>query len=98
MPIEVAKKFIKEIVRLHGVPISIVSNHDPKHTLNFWKALLTSLGMQLKFGMAYRPQTDGQTKRTNQIIEDILHSYYSKEPRSWMKFLPLVEFAYNLAY
>ena len=48
--------------------------------------------------MDYHPQTDGQTERLNQVIEDILRAYYSREPKKWIQYLPLVEYAYNSSY
>lgn len=56
---EVAQVFIKEIVRLHGVPKEIVSNRDEKFTSKFWKELFVGLGRELAFSIAYRPHTDG---------------------------------------
>ena len=65
---------MKEIVRLHGVPTSIVSDRDPHFTSNFWKALQEALGTKLRFSIAYHPQMDGQTKRTIQTLEDMLRA------------------------
>ena len=59
-----AKMYIEEIVRLHGIPTSIVSNRDPRFTLRFWEALHEALGTKLKFSTAFHPQTDGQIERT----------------------------------
>ena len=57
--------------------------------------MFQSLGTLLNLSSAYHPETNGQTKRMNQVIEDMLRSYCSQQPRLWIKFLPLVEFAYN---
>ena len=62
---DIAKIFMKEIFKLHGLPMEIVSNRDVKFTSNFWKGLFANLGTKLNFSTAYNPQTDGQTKRVN---------------------------------
>ena len=65
-----AELFISEIVKLHGVPASIVSDRDPIFISHFWKAFQRALGTRLKLSMSYHPQTDGQTERTIQTLED----------------------------
>lgn len=72
---EVAKVFIREIVRLHGVPMKIVSYKDVKFTSRFWKALLVGLGTNLAFSTTYHPQTDEKAERVNMILEDMLRMY-----------------------
>ena len=67
--------YIKEIVRLHGIPISIISDRDPRFTSRFWGKLQEALGMQLNFSTAFHPQTDGQSERVIQVLEDMLRSY-----------------------
>ena len=91
----IAQLFVKEIVRLHGIPARIISDRDAKFTSKFWTAMFQSLGTLPDLSSAYHLETDGQTKRVNQVIEDMLRSYCSQQPRLWLKFLPLVEFAYN---
>ena len=71
---EMAKLYVNEIVCLHGVPVSIISDRDPHFTARFWKSLQHELGMQLKFSSAFHPQTDDQSERTIQILEDILRA------------------------
>ena len=66
--------YVKEIVSKHGVPKRIVSDRGSIFTSEFWKQLQKALGSQLDFSTAYRPQTDGQTERTNQILEDMLRA------------------------
>ena len=56
--------YIREIVRLHGVPVSIVSNRDPRFTAHFWKSFQKAMGTQLTMSTAFHPQTDGQSERT----------------------------------
>lgn len=95
---DVAKIFVKEVVRLHGIPSKIISDRDSKFTSRFWTSIFESLGTQLNLSTAYHPETDGQTERVNQVIEDMLRSYCSQQPKLWIKYLPLVEFAYNSSY
>ena len=61
---QLAKKYINEIVRLHGIPVSIVSDRDPRFTSRFWGSLQQALGTKLHFSTAFHPQTDGQSERT----------------------------------
>ena len=92
---DIAKIFMKEILRLHGFPKAIVSDGDPKFPSNFWKSLFAYLGTNLNFGIAYHPQTNGQTERVNQVLEDMLRMYVMDKPTKWEDYLHLVEFAYN---
>ncbi|MCO5597178.1 hypothetical protein L7F22_051254 [Adiantum nelumboides] len=91
----ISRVFIKEIFRLHGLPKRIVSDRDAKFTSKFWTSLFQAIGTQLCFSTTYHPQTDGQTERVNQVIEDILRAYCSQERKKWVHYLPLVEYAYN---
>ncbi|KZV39789.1 Retrotransposon protein, Ty3-gypsy subclass [Dorcoceras hygrometricum] len=93
-----AELYVKEIVRLHGVPISIVSDRDPKFTSAFWKSLHRALGTKLTFSTAFHPQTDGQSERVNQILEDLLRACIIDFSESWDLKLLLVEFAYNNSF
>ena len=77
---QVADVFLKEVVRLHGIPKMIVSDRDAKFTAAFWKGLFGGMGTKLNFSTAYHPQTDGQTERTNQILEDMLRTYVMDRP------------------
>ncbi|XP_060969706.1 uncharacterized protein LOC133036944 [Cannabis sativa] len=67
-----AELYVNEIVRLHGAPYSIVCDRDARFTSSFWESLQRAMGTRLKFSTAYHPETDGQTERTNQILEDML--------------------------
>ena len=93
-----AQLYINEIVRLHGVPKSIISDRDPRFTSEFWESLNAAMGTKLKFSTAYHPQTDGQTERTIQTLEDMLRACAMEMSGSWDKYLPLVEFSYNNSY
>jgi hypothetical protein len=95
---DIARLFVKEIFRLHGLPKRIVSDRDTDFTSKFWTSLFEAIGTQLCFSTAYHPQSDGQTERVNQVIEDILRAYCAREPKKWIQYLPLVEFAYNASY
>lgn len=94
----IAQIFLKEIIRLHGVPRKIISDRDTRFTSRFWKSLLQAMGTQLNFSTAYHPETDGQTERVNQVLEDMLRMYVMDHQSQWEKYLPLVEFAYNNSY
>ncbi|MCO5553518.1 hypothetical protein L7F22_007040 [Adiantum nelumboides] len=94
---DIAVLFVQHIFRIHGLPRSIISDRDPKFTGHFWTSLFKSLGTNLLFNSAYHPQTDGQTERVNQILEEMLRHYIQIRLASWKEYLPLVEFAYNNA-
>ncbi|KAL0536800.1 hypothetical protein IC582_025762 [Cucumis melo] len=93
-----AQLYMFEIVRLHGVPVSIVSDRDARFTSKFWKGLQTAMGTRLDFSTAFHPQTDGQTERLNQVLEDMLRACALEFPGSWDSHLHLMEFAYNNSY
>ena len=93
-----AKLYIKEIVRLHGIPVTIVSDIDTRFVGRFWKSLHKALGTKVVLSTAYHPQTDGQSERTIQTLEDMLRSCALDFGGSWDGQLPLVEFAYNNSY
>ncbi|MCO5612123.1 hypothetical protein L7F22_066385 [Adiantum nelumboides] len=94
---DIASLFVQHIFRIHGLPRSIISDIDPKFTGHFWTSLFKSLGTNLLFSSAYHPQTDGQTERVNQILEEMLRHYIHNRLASWEEYLPPVEFAYNNA-
>jgi transposase InsO family protein len=83
---------------VHGVPKKIVSDRGSQFTSKFWEKLHESMDTKLNFSSAYHPQTDGQTKRTNQILEDMLRACALKYGKSWDKSLPYTEFSYNSSY
>ena len=83
---------------MHGVPSSTVSDKDPRFTSRFWKTLQETLGTRLRFSSTYHPQTDRQSERTIQYLEDLLRTCVSDHLGSWDEILPLVEFTYNNYY
>ena len=90
--------YIREIVRLHGVPVSIVSNRDPRFTVHIWKSFQKAMGTRLTMSTAFHPQTDGQSERTIHVLEDMLRAYVLDHKGIWEEHLPLAEFAYNNSY
>ena len=92
---DIAKIFMKEIFKLHGLPKAIIYDRDTKFPSNFWKGLFVDLGTKLNFSTAYHPQTDGQTERVNHVLEDMLHMYVMDKPSKWEDYLHLIEFAFN---
>jgi hypothetical protein len=95
---KIAELYISRIVCLHGVPKKIVSDRGSQLTSKFWEKLQKSMDTKLNFSSAYHPRTDGQTERTNQILEDILRTCALKYENSWDKSLPYAEFSYNNSY
>jgi transposase InsO family protein len=92
------KLYMARIVCLHGVPKKIVSGRGSQFTSRFWQKLHECLDTQLNLSSAYHPQTDGQTERTNQVLEDMLRACALKHGGSWDKSLPYAEFSYNNSY
>ena len=90
--------YIREIVRLHGVPVSIVLDRDPRFTTHFRESFQRAMGTQLMMSTAFHPQTDGQSEMTIQTLEDMLRACVLDFKGSWEEHLSLVEFAYNNGY
>lgn len=93
-----AELFVKEIVRLYGVPALIISNRDMRFTSYFWRSLQQAMGTAPSFSTAYNPQSDGQLERTIQTMEDMLRACVLDFSGSWDKRLPPIEFAYNNSF
>ncbi|GKA43625.1 reverse transcriptase domain-containing protein [Tanacetum coccineum] len=93
-----ARLYLNEIVARHGVPISIISDHDSRFTSRFWQSMQEVLGTRLDISMAYHPQTDGQSEHTIQTLEYMLRVCVLDFGGSWDAHLPLVEFSYNNSY
>nr|GFC42649.1 putative reverse transcriptase domain-containing protein [Tanacetum cinerariifolium] len=86
---KLARIYLKEVITRHGIPVSIISDRDPRFTSNFWR---------LDMSTAYHPETDGQSERTIQTLEDMLRACEIDFGKGWVNHLPLVEFSYNNSY
>ncbi|GJR48652.1 putative reverse transcriptase domain-containing protein [Tanacetum coccineum] len=95
---KLAKIYVNEIVARHGVPVSIISDRDGRFTSHLWQAFQKALGTRLDMSTAYHPQTDGQSERTIQTLEDMLRACVMDFGGSWDTHLPLIEFSYNNSY
>ena len=95
---DLGRLYVNEIVRLHGIPVSIVSDRDARFTSRFWQSLQECLGTRVSLSTAFHPQTDGQSERTIQTLEDMLRACALELGKNWESHLPLVEFAYNNSY
>ncbi|GJW76465.1 putative reverse transcriptase domain-containing protein [Tanacetum coccineum] len=95
---KLARLYLKEVVTRHGIPVSIICDRDPRFASNFWRSLQTLLGTNLDMSTAYHPQTDGQSERTIQTLEDMLRACAIDFGKGWVNHLPLVEFSYNNSY
>nr|KYP33389.1 Transposon Ty3-I Gag-Pol polyprotein [Cajanus cajan] len=91
----IVRLFFKEVVRLHGLPRTIVSNRDTKFLSHFWKTLWSRLGTKLLFSTTCHPQTDWQTKVVNRSLSTMLRAVLKGNHKSWDEYLPHIEFAYN---
>ena len=95
---EFCRLYVHEIVRLHGVLVSIVSDRDPRFMVRFWKSFQKAMGTRMIMSTAFHPQTDGQSERTIHILENMLRACVQDHKGSWDEHLPVVEFAYNDSY
>ncbi|WMV07964.1 hypothetical protein MTR67_001349 [Solanum verrucosum] len=93
-----AKLYIQEVVRLHGVPVSIISDRGAPFTTQFWKSFQKGLGSKVNLSTVFHHQTDGQAERTIQTLEDMLRACVIDFKGNWDDHLPLIEFAYNNSY
>ncbi|GKF48635.1 putative reverse transcriptase domain-containing protein, partial [Tanacetum coccineum] len=94
----IGKNVSKKVITRHGIPVSIICNHDSRFASNFWRSLQKALGTSLDMSTAYHPETDGQSERTIQTLEDMLRACVINFGNGWVKHLPLVEFSYNNSY
>ncbi|GKA09488.1 putative reverse transcriptase domain-containing protein [Tanacetum coccineum] len=95
---KLTRQYLKKVVLRHGVPVLIISDRDSKFTSHFWQSLNKALGTQLDMSMAYHPQTDGQSDRTIQTLEDMIRACVIDFGKGWDRHLPLVKFSYNNSY
>jgi hypothetical protein len=92
---KLAKLYVNGMVRLHGVPISIFFDRDPRFTSRLWPNVQQALRTRLNLSTTYHPQTDGQSERTIHVLEDLLMACILEISSNWEDHLPLVEFTYN---
>jgi hypothetical protein len=92
---DMAYHFLKHIVSQHGLPDEIISDRGSTFASKFWQELTAQLGVKSKLSTAYHPQTDGQTERTNQTLEQYLRCFVNYEQDDWVKWLPIAQIAYN---
>lgn len=97
-PTMVAQAFIEYIFKLHGILTSIVSDHDPTFSSNFWQELFKRQGTQLQLSTSYHPQTDGQTEVVNKCLETHLRCFTLEKQHQWVQWLPLTKWWYNNNY
>ncbi|GKB67249.1 putative reverse transcriptase domain-containing protein, partial [Tanacetum coccineum] len=95
---KLTRQYLKKVVSRHGVPVLIISDKDTRFTSHFRQSLQKALVTQLDMSTAYHPQTDGQSERTIQMLEDMLCAYVIDFGKGWDRHLPLVEFSYNNSY
>ncbi|CAN4093498.1 unnamed protein product [Withania somnifera] len=93
-----ARIYIREVVRLHGVPISIISDRGTQFTSKFWRAVRRDLGTEVHLSTTFHPRTDGRYERTIRVLEDMPRACVIDFGGAWDRHLPLVEFAYNNGY
>ncbi|GKB79317.1 putative reverse transcriptase domain-containing protein [Tanacetum coccineum] len=95
---KLARMYLKEVVTSHGIPVLIIFDCDGRFASNFWRSLQKALGTTLAMSTTYHPETDGQSERTIQTLEDMLCACVIDFRKGWVKYLPLVEFSYNNSY
>ncbi|KAD2805543.1 hypothetical protein E3N88_38920 [Mikania micrantha] len=91
----VAREFVSHIVRLHGIPSTIVSDREKIFVSSFWQALFKLQGTTLCMSSSYHPQSDGQTEVVNRVLEQYLRCFICDQPKKWVEWLPWAEFSYN---
>jgi len=91
----VADTFVREVWKLHGLPTEIISVMDAKFSGELWESLCKRLGVKRRMSTAYHPQIDGQTERTNQVLDAHLRTFVTNDQNDWYQLLPLEEHAYN---
>nr|GFA35643.1 putative reverse transcriptase domain-containing protein [Tanacetum cinerariifolium] len=95
---KLARIYLKEVVTRHVIPVSIISDRDPRFTSNFWRSLQNALGTKLDISTTYHPETDGQSERAIQTFKDMLRGCAIDFEKGWVNHFPLVEFSYNNSY
>ncbi|GJR59967.1 putative reverse transcriptase domain-containing protein [Tanacetum coccineum] len=95
---KLARLYLKEVVMRHRIPVSIICDRDPRFASNFWRSFQKAMGTQLDMSAAYHPETDGQSERTIQTLEDMLSACVIDFGNGWERHLTLIEFSYNNSY
>ncbi|GJZ87291.1 putative reverse transcriptase domain-containing protein [Tanacetum coccineum] len=95
---KLARLYLNRIVARHGIPASIISDRDGRFTSNFWRSFKRALGTDISLSTTYHPETNGQSERTIQTLEDMLRACVINFGKGWVKHLPLAEFSYNNSY
>ncbi|GJU78618.1 putative reverse transcriptase domain-containing protein [Tanacetum coccineum] len=95
---KLARMYLKEVVTRHGIPVSIIYDRDPWFASHFWRSIQKALGTSLAMSTAYHPETDAQSERTIQTLEDMLRACVIDFGKGWVNHLLLVEFSYNNSY
>jgi hypothetical protein len=94
----VARAFFTDIIRLHGLPSSIISDRDPVFTSKFWQEIFSIAGVKLNLSSAFHPQSNGQSEAANKVIMMCLHCLAGDRPRQWLQWLPWAEYYYNTVF
>nr|GEX62917.1 ribonuclease H-like domain-containing protein [Tanacetum cinerariifolium] len=95
---KLTRQYMKEVASRHGVSVSIIFDQDGRFASYFWRSLYKALGTRLDMSKTYHSQTDGQSERTIQTLEDMLHACVFDFGKGWDRHLPLIEFSYNNSY
>ncbi|CAJ2663964.1 unnamed protein product [Trifolium pratense] len=94
----IAEVFVREVVRLHGIPLSIVSDRDSVFMSSFWRELFKLQGTKLRMSTAYHPETDGQTEVVNHCLETYLRCFITDQPRTWANWISWSEYWFNTSH
>jgi len=94
-PEDLADHFLRQVIRPHRLPSSIVSNRGSLFTSDFWRQVTAALGISCNLSTAFHPQTDGQMERANASLEQYLRTYCNYQQEDWERLLPIAEFCYN---
>ena len=95
---KLAEVYLENVVKHHRVPLSITSDRDTRFTAHYWRSFQEAMGTILNFSTAFHPQTDGQSERVIQILEDMLRACALDFGNKWKDNLPFAEFAYNNSF
>ena len=92
---QTAESVVRNVFKLHGLPKTIISDRGPQFASKFWQRFMELLGVKVKLSTAFHPETDGQTERVNQTLEQYLRCFVNYQQDNWAALLPLAEFTYN---